>query len=538
VTDLQGLDEGAEAFEGFGAKAVVTRFPESSWEYDWETDELIHVVENDPPPSFVSIRESSKAMVAFSERDVIDGAIRGGVDYEVSNGVGDSPVVEWSTLTPNQSTTYEGIGVFCNKDSKWRLRTLPTSGDGVTNLPDGVVEVEFPIRNLSGMMKGFEGSGGGHISTRTAIVNLVYKAEVDNRSVQVGSSIEDSYRLTTDDSYPTAEYRNGVRPPASSNAVRDSAAGLLNRRTNDGHITVDSVATWDNILQGWLGQGTFTANAANFQSPSYSWNLSGGDALGEHRNILDSDGASINLNPYTDMYGMLNAIDLGGDIEGVGMMSSSTVEVDVTDLADGVVGSNSITINWHLPYEKICDLADGPVVYTPIQNVSGPHGAGGGVIGTVNAVPETDFMGAIDNVLVLVSAAGLQTKAAAELVGVYKAIMALSTWSFPAQPEVQVTGNTLEHNDEAWIATVKFLPEHIEGLEVGHGPDSNGYVNPQNLGLYDMYGKNVRIHHTENRLAEQWDIHGFHSDNHVLTSDITTNIRLMPYYVRNSNVPE
>jgi hypothetical protein len=332
-----GLYSGNTSRAELTAKAVATWTPESYWDYDPETEEEILVIENDPPPSFVSMRECAKAMVAFSERDVIDGQVRGGVDYEVSNGVGDSPVVEWQTLIPHFTQTYEGIAAYCNKNNKWRLRTLPTSGDGATSLPNGVVEVKFPIRSLSGMMKGFEGNGS-HSDTRVATVGLSYGAEVDNRLVSISSDLETKYKFP--------------QPYLAENTREEKKyLGFLKR-----HYTLTEIGQPLEYFIGGIARYELTAKKSDntdiFNSQTYTWTTSG-----SHQNIYVDPAVSgdtwkeqdiTQSHPRKHLH--LDFGDDWADVDATDGFATTVVEAEASGTGSDLMPvKGKVTVNWFSP---------------------------------------------------------------------------------------------------------------------------------------------------------------------------------------------
>lgn len=188
-------------------------------------------------------------------------------------------------------------------------------------LPDGQW-MNYPGGEPSGQY--YQPTNGQLYATAGAYVGGAVRP--DNREVIITSGIETSYHKGS------AVTDNGWPQP------------VVNVRGPDGSIAVDSIVQWENaepgdidtppITQGWqVDNFPFTADAANFQFPSYVWSLQGPGSL-EH---------SMDLPNVTDLTFV--------DPNGKDFPLKSNLTVKVTD-SDGAVGSNTYAVTWHLPAEN------------------------------------------------------------------------------------------------------------------------------------------------------------------------------------------
>jgi hypothetical protein len=173
-------------------------------------------------------------------------------------------------------------------------------------------------------------------------VEANYEAQPDNRSVHISSP-------TIDQSY-YKHYQFGL-------PVQDPHV-----RADDGSISVDSAASWDEIRSDWITVGNlFTANTPNFQSPTYQWKLSGdGTPLTIfHETQLAADQATLPMSLY-----------LGG--ETVQFPKTNEFKVTVTD-TDGAAGTNTYNVTWRHPYDNPHPYADpDPYWETPELEIASP----------------------------------------------------------------------------------------------------------------------------------------------------------------------
>jgi hypothetical protein len=431
----------------------------------------------------------------------------------VNNGFGDTPANNsYGTL---YSYTAQGA----------HLVQTRTDGQTTVKTPFITMHGEAPITGTT--------DGGGQAS---AGAYHIYQAERDSRRVWISSDIEDSYRRTEDTTQPTGKYRFNHPPPGTCSLVAVTGAGLLNERNPDGSITVDSVALWDSGADQWMAQGIFTGNQVGFTDPDFDWTFPEG-LVGTPNDAVVSGDESININPYTGMYFDSNGLMLGGLRNGSGMSSSNTIYLKVTDLADNTTARNSYTVNWHLPYEKLGDLDDGPAKENRFHAL-GQIPNGQGISAVVVPAHPIDYAAAIDGVLVIASAAGLPTDEAEQLLGIFQAVMNLSEFGETAE-EVHITDNQLFAGNDAWSETVANSPDHIAGMNQTFRNQILSDHAYDEWHAYDCYAFRVRRHHTENTLADKYDKHGFHSPDHTLSFDKTDHIGFEYYYVlHNATAPD
>jgi len=210
------------------------------------------------------------------------------------------------------------------------LSTIATNGEE---------EVSTPWVNYDGSYYSpFDGLGaylGGE-------VDVSYSAVPDTRSLTISSStIEPSY-------YKHYESPYWVPEP--------------HVRQDDGSMTVDSVMKWfapdeSGTAGAWWGGGIFTADAANFTSPTYEWSVEGGVPSSLAAAAINAGTSSVTLpnDAYTGP--TIRGIELGGTAKGNGFIDQSVFKVKVTD-SDGAVGENTYTVNWHTPYENWVQTAE------------------------------------------------------------------------------------------------------------------------------------------------------------------------------------
>ncbi len=398
------------------------------------------------------------------------------------------------------------------------MSTDDTDGLLTKKLPQWNVKVALTLVNDS--QQAAEGS-----------VGFSYRAQQDTRLVSISSpNIDASYKRTLDASQPLSKYRDQVLPDSNENGstIGESAAGLLNEPSDDGSMTADSVAIWDGPSNQWLGQGSYQANTPGFISPALSWTLSGGDPTGAAQDELASSRRTINLAPFSGPYYDLNGIMLGGSANGSGIMGHTTLTLKATD-SDGVEGENTYAVNWHLPYEKQIDRADGrqmkQLYWISSQPMNGTQNF------QIEEVPATSFdaLAMIDDTLVLADAVGVPTTPISTIVSVYKALTNITEWEHD-EPSFEVTSQTSRNDSDAFSATLRHNAENIQNMDVATRDALMESRDYDSFSDYDVYVGRVRYHHKKSLLADKYDIHGFHSSNHVLSHDVTERAEFQNYY--------
>ncbi len=147
-----------------------------------------------------------------------------------------------------------------------------------------------------------------------------------------------------------------------------------------------------------------------------------------------------------------------------------------------------------------------------------------------------DALAMIDDVLVLAGAVGAPTEPISQIVSIYKALTNISKWTDEA-PEIEVTQTGHPNTGDAFSAAVRHWPENIEGMTVEARDALTQSQNYYSFSDYDVYVGRVRYHHKKSLLADKYDIHGFHSSNHVLSHDVTERIEFQNYYRRRGSSP-
>ena len=155
----------------------------------------------------------------------------------------------------------------------------------------------------------------------------------------------------------------------SNDGYSGSPVQAQHYRNPDGSIAVDSAVAWINVPgdpsypRGWqVNSLPLTANAVDFQDPSYAWSLSG----------LTIDQAGLEL-PLRSLSRTANFHLLEPDTNKFPL--HCTVRMDVTD-SDGAVAANTYGITWHLPYEKTAFLGSVPEK-VKLEKLYGPIEEGG-----------------------------------------------------------------------------------------------------------------------------------------------------------------
>lgn len=449
-------------------------------------------------------------------------------------------------------TVEEGV----DKD-RWRMP------DGSTGLQNDVVTYAWSATDANGASVGRFADAGRASTTWTAPAaqgTVTLQCAIDDqgangaddpavpprsvavevravRSVVISSpTIEDSYRRTMDGTSPVNKYRNNQLPiPFSAPMIGEVGAGLLNERGGNGSMTVDSVAFWASVEQEWRGKAKLKANTPNFTQPQhYYWSVDGGTPF------PGSFLSTPNTSPREGIAEIDEIIGLGGTAYALGVQQSNFT-VEVTD-SDAAVGQNTYTVNWHLPYEKLRDLPDGPRrkhLYW-VSNNQLPDG--GGVSATID--PQSfNYGAAIDDVLLVTSAVGLPTEQAADLFAAFKAVTNILQWG-ETTTQVSITDTTVLHNPYAFRATVRERPENIAGLDI---PTRNDWLalmdgTPSDdlerfMSRYDCFAGRVRYHHQKRVLADKYDVHGFHSPNHTLVHDVKEYYAWETYYTLHETTP-
>ena len=428
------------------------------------------------------------------------------------------------TLSDGQHQEKDDIFVRVNDESDelrmgYRSILIQKSTEGQTT-------VRWTAPHLKALVRSEQGQVPNNNPQRSGLAKLSFAAKNDDRSVSISSSnIDSSYRRTLDASQPLAKYRDQVLPDSNPNGstIGESAAGLLHERAADGSMTADSVVQWQN--GSWKAIGGFYANGpGDWNNPTYDWSVAGdgtqafGYTVPEQQN---SQSMSLGLNMGTDTDSF---------------PKSSTVTVEVTDGQDGAVGKNTYDVKWHFPYEKEIDRVDGPRMKELFWLSKGFMNGNTSLETDTSPAQSFDALAMIDDVLVLAGSVGAPTEPISEIVSIYKALTNISKWTEEA-PLVEVTATGHPNDDSAFSAAVSHWPENIENMDVATRDALMQSQNYYSFSDYDVYVGRVRYHHEKSLLADKYDIHGFHSSNHVLRHDVTERIEFQNYYQKRNTSP-
>ncbi len=262
----------------------------------------------------------------------------------------------------------------------WRLAQVATNGQ--TEVAGPWVPFSASISVDGGRVVTYPDTDGGDpIEAKflgNAYASLDYQSWYDPRSLQISSSIEDSF-MRANGSLQTTPTGWQLRPNTPV-PPQPGPYALQWKRNGGGSMIADSVARWDQAMGMWRADAVFNAQTPGFTSPTYRWSLSGDGQL-------TSQTAAQNQLASWNLTGPQGALLLGsqpnvnqtgptGDSPLLG--KSSTIRVDVAEgtAPDIVKADNTFTVNWHLPAENAVPAGSGPddiELWDPVEG-SAPDG--------------------------------------------------------------------------------------------------------------------------------------------------------------------
>ena len=314
-------------------------------------------------------------------------------------------------------------------------------------------------------------------------------ATPDNRTVTINSG-----------SFGPQNFRkeNLIGPPVSGSTPQP----LENKRKDDGSMVVDSAVYWNQVQHSWMGSFGCSAHLPGFTLPTYEWSFDGNIALGYSQPSV-----------YSNM-SFTTAVKFGANGP-----STTTVTLKATD-SDGVKGSNTYAVRWHLPYEKTGNLPDKTNPKTKIRMLVGPVEPAGISILVVTQPETFDFGAAIDGVAVVVGVAG-QVEVAAGI-EIFKAVTGLVKLTHD-QPGEESPG--WRNDGTQWHYTAGTYPGNIANATSAVLQDPFGYED------YDMQIWQVKHSTHKSWVCDKYSVSGFESSGHIFSANSIDGIDKQAYYV-------
>ena len=435
----------------------------------------------DGQPNLPPANEQQSLIVLEKSDAYINRQSSAGGPLVASDGL-DDPLV----VSPNNPNRLDSFGAH--------LIHVPVSqgADGVWRavLPERQLNVEAGVSS--------QGTGNGNYTGGS------YTVQQDDREVAISSAIETSHYKTEDGDSGHPLQRTHQRSPDGSIAV-DSAV--------DWHSDLDAHNQPTGNVKGWQVNGLpLTANAANFQDPSYAWNLLG----------LTIPQAWLQLPQTTPKN---PAIFYLRELDGNKFPLHCTVRVDVTD-TDNAVAANTYDITWHLPYEATAFLGSVPQK-VKLEKLYGPIGEGDFSDVQISEARDIDISEGCEIAGGAAAATGQEELAAVLEIAGKLAKLTDAKYHYAGENVHYGTQN----GQDKWTATLN-NPEWASNVE---NPDLLNFVDPR-TGAYDGWVfcdldiYEVEHYHHMTWAADKYDSHGYDSSGYTLHADPIDSIDEEPYY--------
>ncbi len=307
-------DEGAGfmasllAVGGEGGSGIAYSEGERRTKYKWVRNQINGVDDpNDNPPPVLYVR------------------VDGSASIDAYNSAGESFGATLTTTVDDQSGTgvYQGSGTWIDNNVKSVLLQIKTYGAEEVWVPWVIFKSRGTI------------SANGNSGTWVGITgSLSYYSSIDHRGVKIVSpSIENPF------SYYKA-YASGL--PVQEIHQRDEVdAMVVSKAATKRIITLADLSK----KVRWYGGAELEALTSGFTTPTYSWDLD------QNKDIASGDELTVVDYTHYNPFGPWTLV-LSEDTLPPG--TKTDFKVRVTD-ADGAVGSNTYTIQWHKPFENYID---------------------------------------------------------------------------------------------------------------------------------------------------------------------------------------
>ena len=322
----------------------------------------------------------------------------------------------------------------------------------------------------------YYGPGNGYTGA-SAGANAAAKVTTDSRYADIRCPLIET-------SYYKNPYPDAIGTPFRAPHIR----------RDDGAITTDSAVIWSDIGQCWSpvsadlgstsGAVPFNANAPGFNSPTYSWTLSG-------------DGILNNGIGYPEQVGVLL---MSPTI--VGYPKGSTLSLTVTD-SDNVTATNTFGVTWHLPYEDNTYLGS-VKTKKPIKTIleaiepNSTHGT------TYDPGGSLDMSGAIDGIGILLKMYNPKAEIALGLVELLGKLASFTKWEYE-YGEAQTVSVT--NNSQAWTQAVSDQNLPYSGAD--RNVPTKMMKDPANQAFCNLTVKRIELDNDESWYADGYNIHGF-----------------------------
>jgi len=332
---------------------------------------------------------------------------------------------------------------------------------------------------------------------------ITARVRPDDREVAISSAIETSYFKSAD------EYSG-------------SPVQAQHYRNPDGSIAVDSAVGWINVPgdgsypKGWQINGLpITANATNFQNPSYAWSISG----------LTIDQARLEL-PLMSLSSTANFHLIEPDTNKFPI--HCTVRVDVTD-TDKAVAANTYDITWHLPYEKTA-LLGSVAEKAKLEKLYGPIGQGDFSDVQISAARDIKIDEGFELAGGIAAAVGQEEGAAVlEIIG---KLAKLTDAKYHYAGENVQYGT--QNGQDKWDATL-LNPDWAANVDnpklLKHFNDTTKKFD--GWGFFSLEIYEVKHYHHMTWSADKYNSHGYDSSGYTLYADPVDKIDEEPYYTQN-----
>ena len=444
------------------------------------------------PPPFLDVLVSGTASAAawVNGSAGLDGS-KLSAQASASDGLGDSVSMQ---ATPSSPSSWDGGQSASGK----HLLHLAVSG--------GVVQVSVPAQFSVTEINLVPCGTGGETE---ADVNAYASATVmqDNREVTISCpTIEDSYyKGPYEPDHGTDKYDH-LRDPATGAIVTDSAVTYQDASNNG----IEGSGT----AQGWqVNNIAFTANAANFNSPTHQWSLSGPSQA--FLTVPTANPVSYSLlEPDSDKFPL-----------------QGTLKVTVTD-SDGASAANTFGITWHLPYEENAFLG---TVYTKHKRDAarvGPVDYGSTLTVKAEGAQDVDVSAVFDAGEAITAVAGQE-----EFAGMFKIASSLAKitnakytygpentdFSVPNTPDSGNWTNAGNEMNEKYAGDPNISPATLAS-------DPNGQS------LCHLYWYDVEKDEDSSWYADGYNIHGYDGDSqHTIFVRQCDMIEGQPFFVQYKN---